>query len=90
MKMVGKNDDRLDLKRMTPPHVPECLAQQIDVRGKQTRTAIGQVHGEKERAPAEEIAPIVGHRRSINRTAEVMGFASLYPSYKFRMPPSPA
>ena len=67
MQVVGENDDRFNVERMTPPHIPERPAQQIDVRYEQTQPALGQIHREEEAAPGEEIAPVIGHGQSITK-----------------------
>ena len=95
MHVVGENDDRFDVERMTPPHIPERLAQQIDVRREQAQLALGQIHREEEAASGEEIAPVIAHVRSIAKPprgwilllqpiadprGSMMGIASLHPS----------
>jgi hypothetical protein len=65
--MVGEDDDRFDVERVAPTHIPKCLAQQVDVRREQTQPALGQIHREEEAASGKEIPPVIGHGRSITK-----------------------
>jgi hypothetical protein len=42
----------------------------IDVIGKQTRSAVGEVDSKEKPSAANEIAPVVSHRRMLKRTAK--------------------
>ena len=65
VQVIWKNDRRFDGEGMIPAHRAECIAEQIDMIGEQAPPALGEIHGEEEPAARNEVAPVVGHRRSI-------------------------
>ena len=45
--MIGKHDDRFEIKRVSLPHITKTRPQCFDMLGEQRQSAIGQIHSEK-------------------------------------------
>src|ERR1041385_1021202 len=86
MQMIRKDNDRLDGKRVIGLCLAKRCTQGANVLRKETRPAIQQIDREEEAAASDEIASVLRHEPRISRRrGEVMGFASLNPSYIFRL-----
>lgn len=46
---------------MPPPYLAKCRAQLIDMFCQQLLPSLGQIHGEEETAPCDEVATVIGH-----------------------------
>jgi hypothetical protein len=59
--MIGQHDDRVERKRVPSAGIAKRRAQPIDLFGKQTASAVGQVDRKEESAAWNKAAPVVGH-----------------------------
>jgi hypothetical protein len=46
---------------MLPPYLAKRRAHLIDMFGQQPQPSLGQIHGEEEAAPCDEVATLIGH-----------------------------
>ncbi|MNY69779.1 hypothetical protein D3C86_2077730 [compost metagenome] len=59
--MIGKDDDGLDTPGMLAHYPGEAGPQQVDLGGKQSALAVGQIEGEEPGGARRVIAAVSGH-----------------------------
>src|ERR1700736_5330783 len=69
MQVIGKNDDRIDCKRLYASRLAESGAQQRHMVHQRRRPSIIERHGEEKCPAREEVAPIEDHLGSLSQIA---------------------
>jgi len=80
VKVIGQDNNRVDVERMTPPDVTEGAAQTINVIGEQMQPTLAHIGREEKAATADEVAPIVCHRASIAQRKRWVSLRSTHPT----------
>jgi len=71
VQMVRQYDDRINRERMPRAHIAKCLPQQSDSLRKQACAAVGQGNREEEVSAGNQVAPVISHRRMLERPGRV-------------------
>ena len=65
MHMIGKDDPGVDMEGCAGAHPANRVAQEVDLRDQQVRTAVEQVHRREEGSARNPIAAIIWHAGSM-------------------------
>ena len=65
MHMIGKDDPGVEAEGCAGAHPANRVAQEVDLRDQQVRTAVEQVHRKEEGSARNPIAAIIRHARNM-------------------------